>query len=351
MQSRFAGLIHVDDLGQADDLQDHDRTLGRHHQRICKTVIPDTLALVHKLDPVVGSVFRRDGLDVDELLRLADTGRQLTEHEDTDAVVDLADALGWGAADVVIELTPTNLHTGEPGLSHLRAAIDAGLHVVTTNKGPIALAYRELADAARAAGVELRFEGTVMSGTPVLNLCESGLAGAGIRAIRGVVNGTCNFILSQMESGVGYEDALADAQRLGYAETDPTGDVEGWDAAAKALILANCVLGADLRIDDIGRTGIAGLSAADVEKAAAVGKTWRLVARVDRVDGTWMAGVAPEMVERTDPLGALAGPGNLLLFDTEALGEVAIAGPGAGRRATGHAVVADLIAIHRGSKV
>jgi len=328
--------------GVAECLSAARRTFGEHG------FAPRVTAVV---DPAVGSVFRRQGLDVDELLRLADDGRQLTEHDDADAVTDLADALGRGAADTVVELTPTNLQTGEPGLSHVRAAIAAGLHVITTNKGPIALAYRELADAARAAGVEFRFEGTVMSGTPVLNLCESGLAGAGIRGIRGVVNGTCNFILSQMEGGVGYQDALADAQRLGYAEADPAGDVDGWDAAAKALILANCVLGADLRIDDVSRTGIGEISAADVEKAAAAGKTWRLVARVDRVDDGWAASVAPEMVERADPLGALAGPGNLLLFDTEALGEVAIAGPGAGRRATGHAVVADLIAIHRGSKV
>jgi homoserine dehydrogenase len=197
--------------------------------------------------------------------------------------------------------------------------------------------------------VQLRFEGTVMSGTPVLNLCESGLAGAGIRGVRGVVNGTCNFILSEMERGVAYEEALADAQRRGYAEADPSGDVDGWDAAAKALILANCVLGADLAIEDVARSGIRGLSAADIEAAAGEGKRWRLVVRVDRTDGEWNAGVAPEKVDRDDPLGSLTGPGNLLVFDTEALGEVAVAGPGAGRRATGHAVVADLIAIHRRS--
>jgi homoserine dehydrogenase len=173
------------------------------------------------------------------------------------------------------------------------------------------------------------------------------LADAGIRAIRGVLNGTCNFILTQMEQGVDYTDALVDAQQKGYAEADPSGDVDGWDAAAKALILANCVLGAELGIDDVQRTGIAGLSRADIETATAEGNTWRLVARIEAEDASYRAAVAPELVRRTDPLGALTGPRNLLAFDTESLGEVVISGPGAGRRATGHAIVADLLALHR----
>jgi len=303
--------------------------------------------VVAVIDPIVGSVFRADGLDVAELLRLADAGIDLSQHPDAEPVSGLDGALERSAADVLVELTPTNLEHGEPGLGHVRTALAAGLHVVTTNKGPIALAYRELDAAARAAGVQLRYEGTVMSGTPVLNLCETGLAGAGIRGIRGVLNGTCNFMLSQMEEGVAYDDALADAQARGYAEADPSGDVDGWDAAAKALILANCVLGAELEIEEVGRRGIAGLSAADLATALADGKTWRLVARVENSDAGWRAGVEPELVDRADPLGSLTGPGNLLVFETEALGDVVITGPGAGRRATGHAVVADLIALQR----
>jgi len=305
--------------------------------------------IVAVVDPLVGSVFRTDGLEPERLLALADGGTDLSDYPDAEAVEGLAEVLDRGVADVLVELTPTNLQHGQPGLDHVRAAIRAGLHVVTTNKGPIALAYRELAAAARSAGVQLRFEGTVMSGTPVLNLCESGLAGAGIRSIRGVLNGTCNFILSQMETGVAYDDALTDAQAKGYAEADPSGDVDGWDAAAKALILANCVLGADLEIDEVARVGIRDISTAAIESALADGKTWRLVARVERSDAGWRAGVEPELVDRTTPLGSLAGPGNLLVFATEALGDVVIAGPGAGRRATGHAVIADLVALARGT--
>ncbi len=305
--------------------------------------------VVAVVDPVVGSVAKADGLELDRLVALADAGEPLAGLPGAEALSGVEDALSATPADVLVELTPTNLQTGQPGLDHLRAGIDAGLHIITTNKGPIALAYRELADAARERGVELCIEGTVMSGTPVLNLCSSGLAGAGIRGLRGVVNGTCNFILSRMESGFGFDEALAEAQGLGYVEADPSGDVDGWDAAAKALILANCALGDDLGLEDVDRRGIGDLSLGDVEAAAGEGKHWRLVARVTPAGDGWRAGVAPEAVDKSDPIGALKGPANMLIFETRALGDVVIAGPGAGRRATGHAVVADLVALHRRS--
>ena len=271
----------------------------------------------------------------------------LASYPGAKPVADLKEVLEAAGGDVLVELTPTDLHTGEPGLGHVRAALKAGLHVVTTNKGPIALAYDDLRNRAHKAGVQLRFEGTVLSGTPVLNLCEAGLTGAGIREIRGVVNGTCNFILTEMEGGTGYAKALSKAQHLGYAEADPSGDVEGWDAAAKVLILANSVLNANLKLGDVNRTGITGLTVDDIQTACAAGKTWRLIARISQGENGWKAKVGPEEVNRADPEGSLTGPENLLIFDTEALGEVTITGPGAGRRATGHAVIADLLAVHR----
>ena len=303
--------------------------------------------VVAVVDPVVGSVRHEGGLDLETLLKLADAGESLASYPRAEPVPDLKEVLDAAGGDVLVELTPTDLHTGEPGLGHVRAALKAGLHVVTTNKGPIALAYDDLRNRAHKAGVQLRFEGTVLSGTPVLNLCEAGLTGAGIREIRGVVNGTCNFILTEMEGGTGYAKALSKAQHLGYAEADPSGDVEGWDAAAKVLILANSVLNANLKLGDVKRTGISGLTVDDIQTACAAGKTWRLIARISQGENGWKAKVGPEKVNRADPEGSLTGPENLLIFDTEALGEVTITGPGAGRRATGHAVIADLLAVHR----
>jgi homoserine dehydrogenase len=305
--------------------------------------------LVGVLDPAVGSVVCPQGLAPERLLSMVGQGARLTEYPGAEAVADLSDALDRIDVDVLFEATPTDLTNGGVGLEHVRAALAAGVHVATTNKGPIALRHAELAELARERGVQLRAEGTVMSGTPVLNLAEVGLAGAGVHSFRGVLNGTCNFMLSEMESGRSYAEALAEAQRLGYAETDPAGDVEGHDAAAKVVILANLVLGAELTLEDVRREGITGLDAGRLQDDAALGYRWRLVAEARREGERRHAAVAPVRLPSSDPLAALTGPGNLLVFETEALGSVSIAGPGAGRAATGHALVADLVAIHGGA--
>ena len=174
--------------------------------------------IVAVVDPVVGSVANADGLDPGLLVERADAGEPLAAAESTDAASPMPAVLDEVGADLLVEVTPTDLESGEPGLGHIEAALTAGLDVVTTNKGPIALALPRLLRRAEEAGVSLRFEGTVMAGTPVLGLCESGLAGAGITSVRGIVNGTCNFILSEMEAGSSYDVALAVAQDKGYAE-------------------------------------------------------------------------------------------------------------------------------------
>ncbi len=305
--------------------------------------------VVGVLDPMLGSVVDPAGFDPAALLEAAANG-SLRDLAGATAAPEGIDAITSIDADVVFEMTPTNLSDGEPGLGHVRAALAAGRHVATTNKGPVALAWPELADLAQANGVQLRCEGTVMSGTPLLNVCESGLAAAGVRSVRGILNGTCNFILSQMEDGADYSDALAQAQQLGYAETNPAGDVEGWDAAAKVTILGNLVLGGALTLADVDRAGIDGVTQRDVLTAVDAGTRLRLVGSVERRDGKVVEPkVGVEALVLGDPLAAVAGAGNLLTFDTEALGPVSIAGPGAGRAETGHALIADLIAIHRGA--
>lgn len=302
--------------------------------------------LVGVLDPVVGSVVDPDGLELRELLGRAERGEDLGSLGDVPTAGGV-EAIRGVDADVVVEVTPTNLEHGEPGIGHVRVALESGRHVITTNKGPVALAWRELSRLARERGVALRCEGTVLSGTPALSLCETGLAGAGIRSIRGIVNGTCNFILCEMEAGQAYDEALGRAQELGYAEADPGGDVDGWDAAAKVVILANLAMGAELVLDDVDRTGISSLEPGDVEAARQAGEHWRLVATVSRDGDVVRAAVRPERLPAADPLAAVTGPGNLLAFETDALGTVTVGGPGAGKVATGHAVVADLMAIQR----
>lgn len=302
-------------------------------------------------DLLKGSLYHPNGLDLDALLT---TVRRTGRLDDYPAAPGLQ--RGWDSlttirqsnADTVVEVSWTDVQTGQPAISHVQAAFEAGKHAVLTNKGPVALAYRELAGLAAARGVQFRFEGTVMSGTPTIRLARQALAGCDILEIKGILNGTTNFILTQMEQGCSYADALAEAQRLGYAEADPTADVEGWDAAGKAVILANVVMGGSLRVADVDRTGISGLTQEDVAAARAAGERWKLIARVWREDGDVRASVKPTRLPLSHPLAGVGGPINACTFTTDLLGDVTLVGPGAGRVETGYAVLGDLLDIVAG---
>lgn len=246
-------------------------------------------------------------------------------------------------ADVIVEVSPSNLQTAQPALGLCHAAFDAGKHVVLANKGPVALAYRELADHAARSDKSLRFEATVMAGTPSLRLALQALAGAEITAVRGILNGTTNYILTQMESGMDYAEALQQAQTLGYAETDPSGDVDGWDAAGKVLILAASVFRLDLKMGDLRVRGITGLTTDDIASARSAGQRWKLIASVSRDGGA----VEPEQLSLDNPLAGVTGATNAITLTTDMLGDVTLVGPGAGGRETGFAILSDLLDIAR----
>jgi homoserine dehydrogenase len=251
-------------------------------------------------------------------------------------------------SDVVVELSPTDLQTGEPAISHIRAAFESGKHAITTNKGPVALAYPSLSRLARDHRVEFGVEGTVMSGTPALRMGAETLAGAGITKIQGIVNGTTNYILTQMQEGKPYAEALAEAQSKGYAEVNPAGDVEGHDAAGKLVILAGVLMGVSLGVGDVERQGIAHLTEADVREAEEAGEVWKLVACLEQnEDGGIRARVRPERIPRAHPLASVRGATNAITYTTRLLGDVTLIGPGAGRLETGYAILCDLLAIDR----
>ncbi len=244
-------------------------------------------------------------------------------------------------ADVVVELTPTNLLDGEPAMSMIRGALKAGRHVVTTNKGPIALAMPHLHSLAEQRGVFLRFSGTVGGGTPMLDLARLGLRGDRILRIEGILNGTSNFVLTRMAEGLELGTALREAQSLGYAEADPSYDVNGIDAAAKLTILANWAMGADLSLAGVDVRGIEGITHGDVDAAAAQGKRVKLLARYDGETAT----VAPGLVPTADELN-VPGRMNAVRYTTEHLGPITLVGPGSGGHETAAAVLRDLIDIH-----
>jgi homoserine dehydrogenase len=242
-------------------------------------------------------------------------------------------------------MTLTDLETAEPAISHCRAAFENGMHVITCNKGPPALAVRQLREEAARHGVRFVFEGAVLSGTPLFNLAESCLTGNEIEAVSGILNGTCNYILCEMEAGVAYGAALKQAQELGYAEAKPDADVNGADALAKVVILANTLMAGALAPAEVPCEGIAAITPDDIAHARAEGRRYKLIGSVTRENGAIIGRVAPQAIPLSDPLAGVSGATNALTLKTDLLDEITIAGPGAGRTPTGYALLIDLMRI------
>jgi len=296
-------------------------------------------------DMRLGSLYDPDGLSLQALLEGSKAG-DLTPVQAAQKGWSVETMLEQADADTLVEASFTDLQTGEPATSYIRKALTLGKHVVTTNKGPIALHFHELGVLAKEYGVKIGFEGTVMSGTPAMALGINLLATAGIQKIQGILNGTTNFILSQMEAGKSYEDVLAEAQALGYAEADPTGDVEGFDAAGKVVILSNLVMGTNISMQEVDRKGITQLTPQDIQNAKEDGRRWKLIGAVENVDGQIKASVQPTALPVEHPLANIGGATNAITYTTHLLGDVTLIGAGAGRLETGYALLNDLLAIH-----
>jgi homoserine dehydrogenase len=303
-------------------------------------------------DKLKGTLLVPDGIDIPAVLELLGQGKTLAAYpKATPGMVEPLDPLDMierTEAGIIAEMTYTDIKTAEPATSYIKKALRLGKHVVTSNKGPAALHYREIQDLARTNGLQFRIEATVMSGTPVFHLVESGLAGNAIKEFKGILNGTTNFILTKMETeGMDYGAALALAQKLGYAEADPTADVEGHDALAKVVILANVLLGASLKTADVPCKGISAIAKADVEAAKAQGYRYKLIGQAKLKNGAVTASVSPQKLPLADPLAGVMGAQNALSLQTDLMGRVTIQGAGAGKLETGFAILSDILAVHR----
>lgn len=301
------------------------------------------LKVVGIADMLKGSIVKKGGIDLRAALDLAKKGQPLTELGGA-FKGDALDMVKSVEADMLVEMTYTDIKTGEPATSHIRAALKRGMDVTTTNKGPIALFYHDLAKVAKKNKATLYYEGTVMSGTPVLNLVRETLAGCDVSEIKGILNGTTNYILTCMEEGMDYEVALKQAQEKGYAEAVPDADVLGWDALAKVTILANTVFGADNKPDDFACKGITEITSDMIKDAKARGKRFKLIGKVWRKGDKVRGSVGPEEVDLSHPLAGVMGATNALTITNDALGDVTIVGPGAGRKETGYSTLVDIIA-------
>jgi homoserine dehydrogenase len=248
---------------------------------------------------------------------------------------------------VVVETTTLDIAAGQPAIDHVRVALECGAHVVTANKGPAAFAYHSLAAAAEAVDRRFLFEGAVMDGIPIFNLVRETLPAVAINGFRGIVNTTTNYMLTAMEDGQPFDAALADMQAAGIAEANPSFDVDGWDAAAKAAALANALLGARLTPHEVVREGISASTAARAVSARAAGRRLKVVASAARAEGGVSARVGLQELAADDLLAGLEGQQNGIIFQTDLLGEIAIVQRGSGLTQTAYALLSDLISIAR----
>ncbi|NLU46167.1 MAG: homoserine dehydrogenase [Euryarchaeota archaeon] len=277
-----------------------------------------------------------DGLDPLELVSVKNTAGRVgrNTYEDSVKVMDSVDY------DLLVEVSPTDVLTGGVGLTNIVHALECGKDVITVNKGPLALKFPELIGLARKNRCKFRFEGSVGGAMPIINLCHENLMGERIKSIRGIFNGTCNYILSKMDSGQPFEQALREAQQMGYAESDPANDIEGYDAACKVVILANSVFGRNVTFSDVNVTGISSITSEAVALAAANNMVIRLIGEVSDSK----LEVSPRLIPKGHPLG-ISGTLNAAQILSDLAGPIAITGRGAGRKETASAILSDLIAI------
>ncbi len=319
-------------------------------------VLRDTIdfeaQIVAVSDLLKGAVYHPDGLEVAKLLEVVQSTGKLDDYPDSPGLErgwDSFKTIRQSNADSVVEVSYTDIKTGQPAIDHCRAAFESGKNVVMSNKGPVALAYAELSALAKKKGVRWEFEGTVMSGTPALRMPLTALSGNNISEVRGIFNGTTNYILTKMEEEMSYELALKQAQELGYAEADPTADVEGYDAVGKVVILANVVMNASLTKEEVSCQGISHLTMLDIAQAKAEGKRWKLIGRAKKEGERVIASVGPEMVPLFDPLSGVMGASNAITYECDLAGPITLVGAGAGRVETGFSILIDLINIERGN--
>ncbi len=290
-----------------------------------------------------GMIVNRDGIDLEQALALIQSGESLLSLPTTARPGSALDFIRECGAGVLFENTPVNYQTGQPAIDHLKAAIEMGMHAITANKGPVVHAYRELTDMAKAHGVRFFFESTVMDGAPIFSLYRETLPGAKLRCFRGVLNSTTNMILTRMEQGDTFDEAVAHCQEIGIAETDPSGDIDGWDAAIKVAALATVLMGMPLKPQEVERQGIRHITEQEVRQAAAENKRWKLVCTAER-DGDRVRGrVAPEKVAADSPLYGVMGTTSIVQFETDVLGLLSVIEEDPGPHTTAYGLFADFL--------
>ncbi len=290
-----------------------------------------------------GSLISDRALDLEAVLKELESTGSLMGCPGARTDLGPTDIIDKTVADMVVELTTLNIDSGRPAIDHITRAMECGMDVVTANKGPVAFAYSDLRALARSRGVHFRFEGTVMDGTPIFSLVEKTLPGCQVLGVRGILNSTSNYVLTEMAKGRTAQDAVKEAQARGIAEADPSMDMDGWDAAAKITALANVLMDARKTPKDVDRTGVGGVSVEMLAQARERGTKLKLVASASLEDGGVRLVVRPEELGPDSPFWTVEGTSSAVTIRTDLMGDLTILEEGPGLTQTAYAVFSDML--------
>lgn len=291
-----------------------------------------------------GAAINPGGINLNHALELSERGQSLNVLSAQPVPQNTLEFLYASSAEVMIETSPVNHLTGQPAIDHIKAALQKGMHAITANKGPVVHAYKELTEMAATRGKRFLFEAAVMDGAPIFSLFRGPLPAVNLLGFRGILNSTTNYILGEMEQGRTFEEAVRQAQAIGIAETDPSADVDGWDAAIKVAALVTVLMGIPLKPQEVERQGIRDLTPEHIAEARAAGERWKLVCTARRQGDLLLeARVRPERVSADSPLYAIGGTSSYVEFQLDVLPGLGIVESNPGPETTAYGLLADLI--------
>ena len=296
-----------------------------------------------------GKAINPDGINLQEALKLIQEHQSLNGLSTATSPESMIDFIKACPADVMFENSPVNHHTGQPAVTHVSTALELGMHCVTANKGTVVHAFKQLTALAESKGMRFMYESTVMDGAPIFSLFRGTLPAADLIGFKGILNSTTNLILERMEKGDSFDEAVVFTQKAGLAETDPSADIDGWDASIKVAALSTVLMDAPLKPQEVDRQGIRGITPVMISEARTAGERWKLVCRAWREDGKVKGEVKPERVASTSPFYAITGSSSYCQFELDCLPGLGVTESDPSPDTTAYGLLADFINIHRGA--
>lgn len=290
-----------------------------------------------------GSCINPEGVDLEQALSFVPQGRSLSELDTFTFTGDTVEFIHSCPADVMFETTPVNPISGQPALNHIRHALEHGMHVVTANKGPVVYGYHALTELAARQRLGFRFESAVMDGAPIFSLFRHPLRGARLLGFSGILNSCTNLLLERMGQGDTLEEAIAYGASIGITETDPSNDVDGWDASIKVAALSTVLMDHPLTPVEVDREGIRGITREMIAEAEAAGERWKLVCKAHWQGGNFIARVKPERVGPESPLYSVGGTSSFVNFELDVLPGLGVLESNPSPKTTAFGMLADLI--------